>query len=552
VSFTPLDPDRPLTNLQRLRFALLADLASLQPWHVRCLEFLRETAELCGTISLPHGQAMRSQARGRVTPRRFARNRATRSLTIPSVLNGIPNYADASAIAAAGLDFVLKLGSGPVAEGLQPFARHGVWHFEHELANDSLPFAREVYDGEDVTEPRLLSSRIENGRTRTGVIASAALRTQKGSYDANLARVVTEIAEWPARVCRRVAIDGGLRAAAVAERVHADKSLVLPSRRFLRLVTIRHQINDVMRQLFRHQQWNIGVLRLPVGALLAGEYRDSEIEWFPLAGKTAFLADPFGIARGAAIHVLCEHFDYRRARGHICAVDLSETGFSMSVPSAIALPHHMSYPCLVEDGEEIYCIPETYQSNRITLFRALEFPHKWEAATVLVDHFPGVDPTVFRHDGRWWLLCTRQGHNADSHLYIWHAERLNGPWIPHVLNPVKIDVRSSRPAGPPFMHEGLLYRPAQDCSRSYGWRIAIQRLVRLTPTDFVEHPVAWVQPSPRSPFPSGRHTLTPVGRAVLIDGSRDVFVWRAFWWFWVNWTRRAWIRLQPHRRNNTD
>ena len=92
---------------------------------------------------------------------------------------------------------------------------------------------------------------------------------------------------------------------------------------------------------------------------------------------------------------------------------------------------------------------------------------------------------------------------------------------------MKTDVRSARPGGLPFVHEGALYRPAQDCSRSYGWRISVQRVARLTPTEFAEETAAVLEAAPDSPFPDGRHALTPVGDVVLIDGRRTVFVWAA-------------------------
>ena len=65
----------------------------------------------------------------------------------------------------------------------------------------------------------------------------------------------------------------------------------------------------------------------------------------------------------------------------------------------------------------------------------------------------------------------------------------------------------------------------------------IQRVTRLTPTEFVEEPAAVLEASADSPFPDGRHTLTPVGDVVLVDGRRTVFVWpalRAFLGIWAS------------------
>ena len=155
---------------------------------------------------------------------------------------------------------------------------------------------------------------------------------------------------------------------------------------------------------------------------------------------------------------------------------------------------------------------------------------------MLVEDFPGVDPTVFSHEGRWWLTCTRKGTHEDVELWMWHAFDLVGPWTAHVRNPVKTDVRGARPAGPPFVHEGMLYRPAQDCSRTYGGRIMVQRVTHLTPSRFAEEPITVLEATPRSAFPGGPHTLTPVGNRVLVDGRRAVFVWaalRAFLRIWA-------------------
>ena len=57
---------------------------------------------------------------------------------------------------------------------------------------------------------------------------------------------------------------------------------------------------------------------------------------------------------------------------------------------------------------------------------------------------------------------------------------------PHRLNPLKIDVTSSRPAGPLFERDGMLLRPAQDCSSTYGAAVVLHRIVELTPDRFQE------------------------------------------------------------------
>ena len=123
---------------------------------------------------------------------------------------------------------------------------------------------------------------------------------------------------------------------------------------------------------------------------------------------------------------------------------------------------------------------------------------------------------------RWWLLATRASDCENAKLHGWYAEALEGPWRAHPLNPLKTDVRSARPAGRPFVKDGLLYRPAQDCSQSYGGAIVVNRLT-LGPTTFTEEPVARLAPDPHGSHPHGLHTVNISGRDLIVDGRRDAF-----------------------------
>jgi hypothetical protein len=109
-------------------------------------------------------------------------------------------------------------------------------------------------------------------------------------------------------------------------------------------------------------------------------------------------------------------------------------------------------------------------------------------------------------------------------LHAWHADDLGGPWHPHTLNPLKTDVRSSRPAGTPFRYDGQLYRPAQDCSERYGGGIALNRVRQLSPTEFAETTARYLAPERGSPYPHGLHTLSLADGWLLVDGMRKRIV----------------------------
>ncbi len=110
----------------------------------------------------------------------------------------------------------------------------------------------------------------------------------------------------------------------------------------------------------------------------------------------------------------------------------------------------------------------------------------------------------------------------DHELHVWHAPTPLGPWLPHVQNPVKTDCRAARPAGTPFTSGGLLYRPAQDSSRTYGGAVVLNRVVVLTPDRFREVPVRTIGPLTAGPYRAGLHTVSAVGGRTLIDAKRTI------------------------------
>jgi len=56
---------------------------------------------------------------------------------------------------------------------------------------------------------------------------------------------------------------------------------------------------------------------------------------------------------------------------------------------------------------------------------------------------------LFEYDG-YWLMCSRRLRRECSDLlFLWRAQDRFGPWEPNSANPVKTDVRSSRPGGDP-------------------------------------------------------------------------------------------------------
>jgi hypothetical protein len=281
--------------------------------------------------------------------------------------------------------------------------------------------------------------------------------------------------------------------------------------------------------LFRHDEWNVGIVREPISTFLRSDTKPV-IHWLPPPAEGTFLADPFAILKDRVLYIFCEEFNYKSQKGRIVSLEISNEEVSALTP-AIELPSHISYPYLVEDNGQVYCVPESALAGEIALYRAETFPTNWKRVARLV-RFPGVDNTIFRYHDYWWLMSaesTLVTHDYPWYrLFVWYAKDLRGPWLPHSANPVKRGKISSRPAGTPFMHDGSLYRPTQDLSRTYGGRVVINRMLRLTPSEFDEENEAVVEPNKRDPYPDGLHTISACGNMTVVDGKRVRFVKSVF------------------------
>lgn len=241
-----------------------------------------------------------------------------------------------------------------------------------------------------------------------------------------------------------------------------------------------HVANRLMRPFRRPEHWQVALRH---GARPFNVVPDD---------GTRFYADPFLHRAGDRSFLFVEDYAYADRRGIISAAEVIDGRLAATPVAVLKRPYHLSYPFVFESGGETWMIPETGENRSVELYRATEFPWKWELSKVLMDGAIFSDATVLFHDGRWWLFVTADwfGSSTQDELSIFHSETLQGEWTPHQGNPVKSDSRFARPAGRIIRNGGRLLRPAQDCDRTYGAGIVWFEITELTPTRFKERQIA--------------------------------------------------------------
>jgi hypothetical protein len=470
------------------------------------------------------------------------RSRASRSVDLSEELTDVPELrcrtepegrfaerfteADVAAVRAADLDLIVRFSFGIIKGAILESARYGVWSFHHgdeRVYRGRPPGFWELVDGVPVVGSILqrLTERLDGGV----VLHRGFFRATNHSYLRTRDDAFLGSAVWPSVVVRQIQLGQVDHVDAAPSKTDAPVRRDPTNGVMARFLATQawHFVIAQLRGVFRAAKWSVGVVDAPISTFLAGEVPD--VHWAPEPGRSRYLADPFAIERAGKLVVLAEDYEYATHRGVVSAVTIGGDALPTVV---LDTGVHASYPYLVEHAGEVFCIPETYQAREVRLYRAVEFPTKWEHVATPVEDMAALDATVVRHDERWWMFCTDRDDDPNGKLHLFHAERLEGPWEPHALNPVKTDVRSSRPAGTPFVHDGALHRPAQDGSESYGGGVTITRITDLTPTTFSETAVAQIAPRANGPYPNGIHTIASAGDRTVIDGRRDTFIWPAF------------------------
>jgi hypothetical protein len=235
-------------------------------------------------------------------------------------------------------------------------------------------------------------------------------------------------------------------------------------------------------------------------------------------GRDRFWADPFPVEAGGRYYLFFEEFLYSNMKAHISVMEMDRAGNAGTPVPVLETEYHLSYPFVFEWDGTYYMIPETKSHRDIQLYRCVDFPYGWELDRVLIQDVSAVDATLYEQDGVWWLFCNIGGidFSSNEELHLFYADSPLGPWTPHRRNPVKSDVRSSRPAGRLFFRNGSLYRPAQDCSVRMGGALVINKITCLTKDRFQETTVGRIDPGWRKDI-YGVHTINRAGCLTVLD-----------------------------------
>ncbi len=380
-----------------------------------------------------------------------------------------------------------------------PASRFGTWRFSWDGTFDvALAGMSALHEGRRHSTVELLDG--------SEVLDRASIKTVPHSLDKTRERLLAAASTMPAR--RLLLQLNGVNPPSLP----ASPPRPVPPVRLSPAVKLRNMAGRVLRETWE-EQWRVGILEQSASELVSRP-EASRIQWLP-PRRHGYHADPFGQPGDDGL-ILAEAYDYSERLGYLVAID--RDGRERTV---LREPFHLSFPQIIEHQGQRWLLPEAKAAGLVRLYRPDPWPERFVPGPVLIEELAAADPTLYRDEQGFWLFAGDGAGQDETTLVLYHAPDLLGPWRPHPMNPIKVDLGSARPAGPLFQTGGRLWRPAQDCRDTYGGAIVLNEVLTLSPDLYAERPGPLLRPDPAGPCPHGLHTLTPFGDGFLVDGKRE-------------------------------
>ena len=240
------------------------------------------------------------------------------------------------------------------------------------------------------------------------------------------------------------------------------------------------------------ETWNVAYRKKTKDTLL----NDTNSEFIVIDnGYDGWAADPFVFEKDNEVYLFAEIYSYKHSRGIIAYSKYNKAKNTFEKYKTIIVEdYHLSYPCIFEYNNNIYMMPEASESDSLYLYRAVEFPEKWEKLNPLLTGDKLVDTTPVLINNKLYALSYKLNVDDQSEHELILLEFDGKKFTKSKLGVLSKDVSSARPGGNFIKIKGELYRVSQDCDGEYGKAINFMKLSENFPTEFKETLIKKIQP----------------------------------------------------------
>jgi len=545
----------PDTTSKFLRFGLLCNSLTLEKWQIDTITSLLDGGMHLNLVvlndnksdNLPFLKKVSSYQYHRllfnVWSRFVFRPESKKSVEISSILGGckrikcqtrakgIANVFDNQTIELIKqekLDFLLRFGFNIIRGEILNCTKFGIWSFHHDdedVVRGGPPGFWEVFKPMDTNG--VILQRLTDSLDKGLILKKIHFRTIKYSYKANLNQLYFGSTFMPLSVCRDILTGEFTETASTSKATVIQPPTNISMILFILKMGFR-RLQFHLKMLLQQEDWIVGIIHQSGFSFLTNPTQNipsEKIQWFKKPTSSCYTADPFLIDFDGDTYVFFELYDYKSCKGVIAMAKASEK--FQCYHEVLSDAHHHSFPFVMDLYQTLYCIPESFESNGIQLYRFDIQLDKLIFVKTLLGEVRAIDPVLFEYNGLWWLFFTLKDQPS-MHVYAYYATEAFGPYLPHNNNPIKSSIFSARSAGKPFIYNGKLIRPAQDCGKDYGMAVTFNEITELTPTRFLEIPFQTIRPNPAWKFNDGLHTYNSNAEYTVIDAKRFTFIRSGF------------------------
>ena len=436
-------------------------------------------------------------------------------MTVVPLIKGISTYftsEDIEKIKSFDLDFILRFGFDIIRGEVLTAARYGIWSYHHDderVVRGGPPgfweFMRKIPRNGVILQQ--LTDELDKGL----ILKRIQFDTVLHSYKFHLNRLLTESEYLPLQVAKELIVNGKLE----PELSQSKAPILHPPKNFQMLkyfwLCIWRKVVFHWNYYFKQEDWTVGYY-----------YNQNDIHWLK-PPKSDYFADPFVVSNDKDTYLFFEWFSNKNGKADLAVAKKSE---NYEIYHKITdFPEHRSYPYVFEYQGEIYCIPEANKTNKVSLYRFKEtdlHPSLQWDCDLLQGKF--VDTTLHIQNDKFYLFTTPQ-NQPHTHLLLFVADDLRGPYRPHFNNPIKVDCSNSRMAGKIQNINGELVRPAQNSTHHYGESITLNRIIEINEYQYIEETLKEIKPDKKWTYNKGIHTISSDGEITVFDAKKFTFSW---------------------------
>lgn len=207
------------------------------------------------------------------------------------------------------------------------------------------------------------------------------------------------------------------------------------------------------------ESWNVAFRMCKSGDIL----KDKQTEFSVIPNSFNYwAADPMVFEYKNEIFIFAELYDYKLCRGTIGYTKLNGNEFS-KWKQVIVEDFHMSYPNIFVKDNIVYMVPETSGANELIMYKAVEFPDKWEKCKVIKSGVKWVDTTFINHENE-IVAFTESHENGIQDIKL----KLDVDYNLLSEDIFANDDSTLRCGGRIFEYNDNYIWVTQDCSQKYG------------------------------------------------------------------------------------